>query len=382
MLKGLGEHLKKRKTLVVSLVLIALAVSVITLKWRDLNNWRRAQDWKWTGVIEYTTKRTTETTSGKIKTTEEIQSHKTLWDGFQLAGTVAVPIVLAVGGYLLNQQEKRRAEILQSQEKERAEENLREATLQAYFDRMSELLTNKKLGNKEWKENPARDVARAITLTVLRSLSEDGLRKGAIMNFLYEADLIQKDSPIIDLTNANLERADLRQTYLKEAHLVGANLRMANLEGVNLEGAALQLAKLLEANLLGANLRMAKLGGTNLERADLRIANLRGTNLNLAKLERADLSLANLRGTKLQMTILLDTNLERANLEGANLEGASLRKANLKGADLREAITLEKADLAMAKYDGSTIFPNEFDPIEAGMQKIDDPAEGEDFWIS
>jgi len=76
-----------------------------------------------------------------------------------------------------------RAEQREQLEQSRVKTNLREETLQAYLDRISELLTNKDLGKQAWQENPARVVARARTLTVLRSLGKDGQRKEAILRF-------------------------------------------------------------------------------------------------------------------------------------------------------------------------------------------------------
>jgi hypothetical protein len=91
---------------------------------------------------------------------------------------------------------------------------------------MQALILEKGLRKSE-KYAEIRDVARARTLTVLRSL--DGNRKGQVTRFLHEADLIGKsgveqmieairggaDSPqqiteaIIDLREADLSSADL-----------------------------------------------------------------------------------------------------------------------------------------------------------------------------
>lgn len=314
----------------VSLVLVALVFGFMVVKW----------GWEWTGVVEYTTKRTTETTNGNIKTTEEIQRSKTLWDWLQLAGAVAIPLVLFFGGNWLNEQEKKRIEKREQREKERAEADLREAALQAYFDRMSELLTNKDLGNQVWKENPARVVARAITLAMLRSLSKGRHLRSTILEFLYEADLIRGDSPIISLRRANLMGVylygvSLMEANLRQTDLRGAGLDWANLEAVNLYGANLHEAGLRETNLKRANLEKAFLGGAILEKANLEGANLMGTFLRVVK------------------------------LQGANLRGANLQEAKL-----------ERANLVAAKYDNSTIFPDGFDPEKAGMLKIDDSPEG------
>ncbi len=116
---------------------------------------------------------------------------------------------------------------------------------------------------RESKQDDAvRATARARTLTVLRSI--DGNRKGQVMRFLHEADLItgkvvreelgkrQVIGAIIDLSGADLSGADLMGTDLSHANLFYANLSHANLFYANLSN----------ANLSGANLRDAK-GWTN-----------------------------------------------------------------------------------------------------------------------
>ena len=54
------------------------------------------------------------------------------------------------------------------------------------------------------------------------------------------------------------------------------------------------------------------------------------------------------------------TNLCAVNLSLANLTEANLCGANLEGA------TLYKAHLNWARFDNSTTWPDDFDPIEAG----------------
>jgi uncharacterized protein YjbI with pentapeptide repeats len=72
-------------------------------------------------------------------------------------------------------------------------------------------------------------------------------RKGNVVQFLYESDLITKGRVVVDLTGADLIGAYLRGAYLSRATLSGANLGLANLRGANLRGAYLS-----GANLSGA----------------------------------------------------------------------------------------------------------------------------------
>jgi uncharacterized protein YjbI with pentapeptide repeats len=167
------------------------------------------------------------------------------------------------------------------------------------------------------------------------------------------------DATGIQLGNAYLVGANLKQiwgpqAFLQEANLVGANLVGANLVGANLvgadlSGADLSSANLNDANLVGAYLSSANLVGANLVGANLNGANLNGANLNGANLSSADLNGANLVGADLGGANLNGANLNYANLFSANLNKADLNDANLVGADL------SSADLSSADLNGANL---------------------------
>jgi uncharacterized membrane protein len=139
--------------------------------------------WDWAGF------------NGKIK------SGKTLWDWMQL---LFIPVVLAVAGFWFNHRERKAAELRAENERKAAElrteneqkaaefraeaereieearaetereiatDNQREATFQAYIDKMSELLLHENLRNSA-KEDEVRTIARARTLRVLAQLDD------------------------------------------------------------------------------------------------------------------------------------------------------------------------------------------------------------------
>ena len=58
----------------------------------------------------------------------------------------------------------------------------------------------------------AKDVARVWTLTVVRRI--DSERKGIVLQFLYESKLLQRGSPIVNLTYADFSGADLEWAEL------------------------------------------------------------------------------------------------------------------------------------------------------------------------
>ena len=247
--------IRKIATRVLLLILIALAVI-----WSILVGYSV----EWTGFGDFTTP------SG------EFIRGKTLWDWFQL---LVIPLSLFIGGYLLNSSERalerQIAEDRAKLEREIATDRQQEAALQAYLDKMAELLLKENLRTTENEE--VRHVARTLTLTILRGLSPR--RKGNVIIFLYEAKLINRGETTISLMDSDLSGANLANANLAFGSLIGADLTSAILTGANLANAYLLCANLAYANLEGTNLTGAVLTGTNLASADLENANLTGTNL-------------------------------------------------------------------------------------------------------
>ncbi|RZM82529.1 pentapeptide repeat-containing protein [Leptolyngbya iicbica] len=272
---------------------------------------------------------------------------KTFWDWL---GLIGVPLSLAILGY-----------VLQRQQQKRAADEEKEEILQTYFDRISVLLVDKNLlaiaskayprtkKSKDQSEEllktiqsiqaksltfeekellaAAVDVIRARTLSILRRFEHDGVRKGNVVRFLIETEVIGKAK--MNLSDADLRDADLCGTNLINAYLSHADLRDANLSYAWLRGAYLGDANLEGADLEGAYFDGADLGGTNLS-----VANLSVANLSVAKLNGADIICANLRHANLNHANLEGANLGDAYLEGANLSFASLIDTNLSGTKL------------------------------------------------
>ncbi len=136
-------------------------------------------------------------------------------------------------------------------------------------------------------------------ILALQDLNEDGVSLRGL------------DAPGAELVDINLSHANLSKANLIESDLTNANLSHANLDNANL----------FQAKLSGANLSHAKLGFANLTKVNFSSANLSHANLICA-----DLSSANLSGA----------NLNDASLSGANLEGAYLTGANLKNAKVTD----------------------------------------------
>lgn len=321
-------------------------------------NWHWA-DWTGLGADSNVSEEKT-WENGKFKTfksTKQFQSGKTLWDWFGLAGVIAIPIVL----YQFQEQQQKKSEEQAEVEKKQVQKRLdvereiaatylREEALQNYVDKIAELLIDKRLkillkqffDGSITRDNPqldaALDVARARTLSILRRLEGDGERKGSVIRFLIDAELIE-----------GLEL--LKQGNLSKAHLSQVNLSKANLSEANLFRANLRFTQLSEANLFDADLSLANLSGADLSQANLYDGNLSGANLSLANLSGADFSGADLSGADLTLANLFGADFFRTDLSGAILK--NIRNSDIEGSEslspelikeaIKEAINWEKA---------------------------------------
>jgi hypothetical protein len=126
------------------------------------------------------------------------------------------------------------------------------------------------------------------------------------------------------------------------------------LRDINLTGAVLKRADLSSADLSNALLL----------RANLSTAMLNKANLSQANMTRADLSRAVMTKVNLTKATMLRVNLSGAILLQADVTNSRLREANIKDANLRGA-NLETANLIQAQYNYKTLFPENFDPVEA-----------------
>lgn len=113
-------------------------------------------------------------------------------------------------------------------------------------------------------------------------------------------------------------------------------------------------ANLRRAQLEHADLREVKFCGINMEWADLRWADLMNADFTGANLERADFHKADMQNANFKDAILLNTNLEDANLIGANLSGAQFGHTRMYNTDFGDA-----EGLTTAKHDGPSILDME-----------------------
>jgi uncharacterized protein YjbI with pentapeptide repeats len=367
-LRSWWQQIKKYQAVIISSILGVVIILIVA---------GYVFNWNWTGLSGYnnTIITTNFTSSQKITLTEEYQPGKTLWDWFQL---LFIPAILTLGAAWFAARHNHDLEIAREQHANDiriATDNQHEASLQSYIDKMSELLLEKQLRTSD-PSDEVRNIAIARTLTALPNL--DPRRKRSVLKFLQESGLIDKDSGVIKLAEADLSGADLAEANLSRIDLSGVNLADAGMQSAILSAANLARAELSKANLTRAHLVDADLNNAILDCTNMKEANLSGANLKEAYLNRVNLDGAILRGADLTdaylfRAYLVGANLSRSNLIGTylreailsrtNLLGANLKGADLKGVDLRE-VDLTSADLSTADLSDAKITSEQLEQLE------------------
>src|SRR6266702_1559422 len=295
-----------------AIVLVVVIVLIIIGYWFD-----------WTGFNGYNKITVAHTISGTnagtVTKTEVYQPGKGLWDWLQLLGILAIPVVVGFGAawFTFRQtqasetnraqqakeseanREKRHQtdieiadknrELQQQTDLEIAADNRHEAAFRPYLEKMAELLIEWKLDESK-PGDKVRKIARVQTLTVLLGL--DAVRKGNVLQFLYEAGLISGDKVVINLQGADLNGANLTRILLNGVNLSRVDLNEAMLYRAILTNAILELADLRRANMREADLIRCNLSNADLTEADLSGAFLIGANIYGAKVTTEQLEKA------------------------------------------------------------------------------------------
>lgn len=269
---------------------------------------------------------------------------------WQLLDLLIVPVVLALGAWFLNKKQKEtELEIAQKQREEDAriaqeknqtdrliaKDRNQQTLLDGYFDRMTSLILEKGL-KESVSGDEIRNIARTHTLSVLRNL--DGKRKGQVLRFLYESNLVGKIATI------ELHAAEFRQTDLIMVPL--SLFRDENGKTPN-EWSEELITQFVMKDYDSFPHNVTKAWSSSLWQAELKDVDFSSSAFILTKFGYANLDEANFTGAILAL----------ANFEGANLRGASLQDADLRRANLSKAkVTNEQ--LQTAKSLEGAIMPN------------------------
>jgi len=208
--------------------------------------------WAWTGFT----------------TSSEATGRKTLWDWLQL---LIIPAVLVGAAFGLNLaqsgRDQKREDRRAAAERSLAVGQRQEDALAAYFQEMSALMRTDLLKVATPEAKAARNVARTLTLSVLRRL--DGERKGFVLQFLGESRLAAPggNKNHVDLSGADLHGVVVRGA-LSDLELNNTNMRGADLRGARLDGIDFVLTDLQDSTFNAADISDTRFIGSELERSD------------------------------------------------------------------------------------------------------------------
>jgi uncharacterized protein YjbI with pentapeptide repeats len=237
---------------------------------------------------------------GQSTLDKTIMPAKTLWDWL---GLLIIPLAVGLIGWSFTQIEKAKT---QKREEERSQNEILESFLQT----MTNLIIEHNLQTSPNQQTLA--IARARVNIAFNNLN--GLRKGQVLQFLYESDLIDI-KPKLLLLGANLQNAILDEIVLGKSEIKGVFFNKASIQRANLKG----------ANLIGCDFSQA--------------------NFSHSFLDNTNLSYANLSNAKLNNMDLTSINFEGANLTGANLKGSKILNSQLESIFKKDKIRVTKKNI-------------------------------------
>ena len=208
--------------IVLATVLIISSFGLLVYRWMWGGFGRRVA--KMTQTLEYASDETSPEGPVKRSLSIEEEKPKTVVDW---AITLLPPVAAATAATVA---------LLGAQQ-----ENLRaqDARVQEYLDTTSTMLLTEQPSDPQG--NQAESMVSAYvtgrTLTTLPGLDEQ--RKGVIMQFVQQSQLINKERPIVDLDGADLSEADMSNMDLSGTDLAGSILTNADLTGADLSNAKL-----------------------------------------------------------------------------------------------------------------------------------------------
>jgi uncharacterized protein YjbI with pentapeptide repeats len=221
---------------------------------------------------------------GESTKSPNIEPAKTLFDWLKL---LIIPLSLALLGWTYKEAEKSKNLRF---EKERS----RDQSVTAFFDVITDLILSHDLVGSPSVQTRAMAKTRInMTLSQL-----DGARKGQVLQFLYESDLIDIN-PKLRLLGANFNDSILDNIVLGGSEIRGANFKGASLKDSNLNQIVLNSSNFEKADLSGSKVDNADFGYTNLKSCKLK-------NMDLTTVDffGADLSKADLRGSTIKQSQL------------------------------------------------------------------------------
>lgn len=201
---------------------------------------------------------------------------------------------------------------------------------------------------------------------------------------------VQRGRTVIDLSDANLEGADLSDIkFSGDPNAKAINLNNSNLEKATLEDSNLPRLSCFGARMRGTDFTGANLQGIVIKKADIRDAIFKNADLTDMELgpqwklggqfkpfdhdmcltEGADFSGATLNGVDLNFRNLRFCNFEGASLVNADLEGGNFVGSSFEDADLSNAV-LKRANFSGVDFSGAKFRNNDWEHAHTAGAKI------------
>ena len=167
------------------------------------------------------------------------------------------------------------------------------------------------------------------------------------------ATLVESNLTLCDLQHADFHAAILEGAHLKRAKLYGANFSEAHLRGTNFEHAILHNISFCGVdNSNRLDMREALLEHANMREAEIKFTELKGAQLNFSNMRRIKIQHANLAGASMKKALMDGAYFSNVDLKGANLEQATLNNATFEDAITLDEAVLTGASLLNANLEG------------------------------
>lgn len=225
---------------------------------------------------------------------------KKLWDWLDL---LIIPISVGLVGWIYKDYEK-------SKESKKEYENKQNEILDSYFRVISDLIIKSNLLNNDLNEE-SKIIARTRTIVAIENLSGD--RKGQVLQFLHESNLI--GNGVVDL--------------------IGGNFRNSEVSGIVLRNITIK----------GVYFSNSEFVKTFLDNSDFTSCDFSNTNFDQSSLENTNFSYTKLVNSKLTNIDLRTINFEGCDLENADLSNSKILQSQLDKIFKKENINLTKTEI-------------------------------------
>ncbi|MBE9206407.1 pentapeptide repeat-containing protein [Nostoc sp. LEGE 06077] len=194
-------------------------------------------------------------------------------------------------------------------------------------------------------------------------------------------NIISQEIKSLNLREIILRRSNLTAVVLCRSATLKVDLTGSDLSNCNLQGADLSTCKLDQCNFSNSDLRRANLSRSSCRVSDFMKANLQNIMIynNDTDFTASNFTEANFRSTylsgKFSHTKFCKSNLRKATFKSFYSQGADFLDADLRDIELPTPTTV---DIRYSYYNQKTKFSPDFDPIEMGMELIEEITDLED----